>query len=53
MNQFITLIAGVTCYLAGLHLDRRFLLPRHRTHRRELLLLTISRLTPGLWSAWP
>ena len=27
MNQFITLIAGVTCYLAGLHLDRRFLLP--------------------------
>lgn len=27
MNQFITLIAGITCYLAGLHLDRRFLLP--------------------------
>lgn len=27
MNQFITLIVGVTCYLAGLHLDRRFLLP--------------------------
>ena len=27
INQFITLIVGITCYLAGLHLDRRFLLP--------------------------
>ena len=27
MGQFITLISGVTWYLGGLHLDRRFLLP--------------------------
>ena len=27
MNQFITLIVGVTFYLAGLHLDRRLLFP--------------------------
>ncbi len=27
INQFITLIVGITCYFAGLHLDRRFILP--------------------------
>ena len=27
MGQFMTLIVGVTWYLGGLHLDRRFLLP--------------------------
>ncbi len=27
MSQFITLTAGVTCFLAGLHLDRRLLVP--------------------------
>lgn len=27
MGQYITLISGVTWYLGGLHLDRRFLLP--------------------------
>ena len=27
MSQFITLTAGITCFLAGLHLDRRLLSP--------------------------
>ena len=27
MSQFITMAAGITCFLAGLHLDRRLLVP--------------------------
>lgn len=27
ISQFITLTAGITCFLAGLHLDRRLLVP--------------------------